>query len=89
MPEVSNVRFNALTRPHFYVGKAWYQRDIYIPQEWTNKRIHLFLERAHWITEVWINQHKIGSQDSLSTPHEYDLSQFLTPEYSSFNYICQ
>ncbi len=77
-PEVSTVKYNALVRPHFYVGKAWYQRDIHIPKEWDGKHIALFLERAHWISEVWINEQKVGSEDSLSTPHEYDLTNYLT-----------
>jgi hypothetical protein len=33
----------------------------------------LFLERAHWETRVWVDGRLIGTNNSLSTPHEYEL----------------
>jgi hypothetical protein len=66
-----------LTRLHKYVGPAWYQTDVSIPDEWRGKRIALFLERCHWETMVWIDEEFVGCQDSLCAPHEYDLSERL------------
>jgi glycosyl hydrolase family 2 len=57
----------------YYAGVAWYQRDIDIPAEWNSKRVVLSLERPRWGTKVWVDGRAIGSNDSLSTPHEYDL----------------
>jgi len=62
-----------------YVGAAWYQRDIDIPAAWKGKRVVLTLERPHWQTLVWIDEHAVGSNDSLSTPHVYDLGSVLKP----------
>lgn len=62
-----------------YVGAAWYQREIEIPEDWKDKRITLFLERPHWKTTVWLNDNKIGTQNSLGTPHEYQLGYKLNP----------
>ena len=62
-----------------YVGVAWYQRDIDIPPEWNTRRVVLTLERAHWQTRVWVDQREIGSNDSLSTPHVYDLGTEFVP----------
>jgi beta-galactosidase/beta-glucuronidase len=56
-----------------YVGAAWYQRDVEIPRGWAGQRIVLTLERAHWETRVWLDDREIGSNNSLSTPHLYDL----------------
>ena len=39
----------------YYAGVAWYQRDIEIPADWKEKRVLLFLERAHWETRVWVD----------------------------------
>jgi len=64
-----------LTPLKHYVGAAWYRKTIDIPESWSGKRIVLFLERAHWETKVWIDGKKIGTQNSLSTPHEYDLGK--------------
>lgn len=57
----------------YYAGVAWYQRDIEIPLGWAGRRVVLHLERPHWETRVWLNDRWIGANDSLSTPHQYDL----------------
>ncbi|WPJ95384.1 glycoside hydrolase family 2 TIM barrel-domain containing protein [Coraliomargarita algicola] len=62
-----------------YMGAAWYQREVEIPQAWQGKHIELQLERAHWQTIVWVDGHKLSTQDSLATPHHHDLSSALTP----------
>lgn len=62
-----------LTPTKHYVGPAWYQKEIRVPGKWNAKRIVLFLERCHWQTQVWVDGRSIGSADSLSVPHEYDL----------------
>ncbi|HYW35218.1 MAG TPA: glycoside hydrolase family 2 TIM barrel-domain containing protein [Balneolaceae bacterium] len=68
-----------LTPRKHYVGAAWYQKDVTIPDSWKNRHIQLFLERAHWQTQVWIDNTKIGMKNSLSTPQVYDLSKVLKP----------
>ncbi|OHB67988.1 MAG: hypothetical protein A2V70_09865 [Planctomycetes bacterium RBG_13_63_9] len=62
-----------------YVGPAWYQRVLTIPDAWQGKRIMLRLERCHWETTVWVSGRRVGSCNSLSTPHEYDLTYALVP----------
>lgn len=56
-----------------YVGAAWYQREIEIPQAWQHKRVTLFLERPHWETRVWLDGRDMGIENSLSTPHQHEL----------------
>src|SRR5579859_3384480 len=63
----------------YYAGVAWYQRDIEIPGGWSTKRVVLSLERPHWETRVWLDDKALGSNDSLSTPHDYDLGLGLAP----------
>ncbi len=62
-----------------YVGPAWYQRSVTVPEAWRDKRITLRLERCHWETTLWADGARIGSQNSLSTPHVYDLTGRLAP----------
>ena len=62
-----------------FVGPAWYQREVEIPASWSGKRVQLFLERVMWESRVWVDERPAGLQDSLSTPHHFDLSGFLTP----------
>jgi len=68
-----------LTPVKHYVGPAWYQRQIDIRQNRRGRRIVLFLERCHWETKVWVDGVAAGTQDSLCTPHLYDLSELMTP----------
>src|SRR5438552_776193 len=59
-------------RTYDYAGPAWYQREIEIPAAWAGKRVTLLLERCRWVTTVWLDDKRIGSQDSLIAPHVYD-----------------
>ena len=68
-----------LTPARHYVGPAWYQREIEIPADWGGKRIVLFLQRPNWETTVWVDDRLIGSQNSLGTPHVYDVTAAMTP----------
>jgi hypothetical protein len=67
-----------LTPLKHYVGAAWYQKTVDIPESWRDKKIILFLERAHWETKLWVDGKEVGMRNSLSTPHEYDLGR-LSP----------
>ncbi len=62
-----------------YVGPAWYQRFVTIAPDWSGRRIVLHLERCHWFTQVWVDDRPMGSADSLSTPHQYDVTDEMTP----------
>jgi len=68
-----------LTPDRHYVGVAWYQKQINIPANWKGERILLFLERPHIETSVWVDNRKVGMQNSLSAPHVYDLTNYLKP----------
>jgi beta-galactosidase len=65
--------------PRHYLGAAWYQRDIEIPEAWTNRRVVLFLERPHWESRVWLDDQLVGTNNSLCTPHEFELGVSLKP----------
>ncbi len=63
----------------FYKGEAWYRRTVDIPRGWADKAIELYLERCHWQTELYIDGRKAGAENSLGTPHRFDLTGVLTP----------
>lgn len=62
-----------------YVGAAWYQRDMEVPAAWQGKRLVLTLERPHFESRVWLDGQALGSNNSLSTPHIYDLGTKVAP----------
>jgi hypothetical protein len=69
-----NFKFPFWLQPEkYYTGVAWFQRDIEISKDWEGKRVVLFLERVHWESRVWVDGRCVGTNNSLSTPHEYEL----------------
>jgi hypothetical protein len=71
---VGNVKVPFVCQPpRHFLGAAWYQRDVEIPQSWRGRRVVLFLERPHWESRVWLDDKLIGTNDSLCAPHEFDL----------------
>jgi hypothetical protein len=75
-----NIKVSFWLQPEkVYVGAAWYQKKISVPESWTGRKLELFLERCHWETTVWIDSTKIGMQNALGAPHIYDLSGVLSP----------
>ncbi len=68
-----------LTPDKHYVGVAWYQKRVTVPDSWKGERVVLFLERPHIETTVWINRQEVGMQNSLCVPHVYDLTSYVTP----------
>lgn len=69
-----NVKVSFWLQPDtYYVGAAWYQRDIEIPEAWQGKRTVLTLERPHWETRVWLDERFVGTANALGTPHDHDL----------------
>jgi len=63
----------------YYKGAAWYQKEVCIPEDWNGKPVELFLERCHWESRFWVDDQFVGMQNSLGTPHRYNLTRFLTP----------
>lgn len=78
--EPGNIHVPFWLQPEkYYRGKAYYSREIEIPESWRGKQVELELERCHWITEITVDNRKAGRRSSLSTPHIYNLSELLTP----------
>ncbi len=67
------------SKRHNYEGAAWYSRTINIPPEWAEKTIQLHLKGVRWRSEVWIDGAAAKAQESLSTPHVYDLTALVQP----------
>ena len=70
---------NRLSRRYEYCGPAWYQKEVDIPVAWEGKSIELFLERVLWISSVYVDGTRVGSFESFSVPHSYDLTAWLGP----------
>lgn len=79
-PSIGKPQILHLTRKNSYVGPAWYSREVSVPSGWEGKKVELKLERVIWTTSVWVDGKPVpGSQESLISPHRFDLTQYLTP----------
>ena len=78
-PAINNYVMSNLTRKHYYVGKAWYQKVVEIPSSWDGQSIELNLERIIWQSTVFVDGKAMGSANSLVGSHVYDLTGALTP----------
>lgn len=74
----TEVLIGSLTDEYAFEGYAWFEREVEIPAELSGKSCFLFLERTR-VTQVWVDGREMGSQNSLNTPHLYDLSEALSP----------
>ncbi len=63
-----------LTEVYPYEGNAWFRSVVTLPAE-KHRFMALHMERTR-TSEVWVNGTRLGTQNSLCTPHRYDLSAF-------------
>lgn len=78
--EPGNIKVPFWLQPvKYYKGAAWYQKTIDIPVHWKESVMEVFIERVHWETTLWVDTLKIGTQNSLGTPHQYILKNSLKP----------
>lgn len=75
-----NVKIPFWLQPvKYYKGAAWYQKVIDVPNDWDGQPLELFLERCHISTRLWVNGKEVGMQNSLATPHIYELNEGVKP----------
>ena len=55
----------------------WYQKTFAVPSNWKNGRILLHFGAVDWMTDVWINDIKVGSHTGGYTPFTFDVTQAL------------
>lgn len=75
--ELNRESVRCLRQEFKYVGAAWYQKKVEIPAEWIGKEVFIFLERVIFGSTLWINGHQVGSQDSISVPHIYNIAEYI------------
>ena len=71
-----------LTDAYAFEGQAWFRKKIYIDPELIDPDtgccpMKLTLERTR-MTTLWIDGRRVGSCDSLCTPHVYDITAYVT-----------
>lgn len=62
-----------------YVGGAWYQKDIALPRDFSDRKIILRVGSADFQAKVWVNGHLVMENDILSLPFEGEIQKYVTP----------
>jgi hypothetical protein len=70
------AELGCLTDEYKFIGYAWYSREIEFSFEMEEKISFLYLERTR-VTRVWIDDEEVGTQNSLCTPHIYDITKYI------------
>ena len=55
----------------------WYQRTFAVPGNWKGGRVLLHFGAVDWMTDVWVNDIKVGSHTGGYTPFTFDITQAL------------
>lgn len=78
-PSMEKEVFLNLKAKYSYVGKATYARKVMVPKEWKKQRIILHFDRTLWTSQVKVNGQLLKeSGESLSVPHEFDVTDYVT-----------
>lgn len=72
-----NVEIGCLTEEYKFEGHAWFSRTVEISDEVSEKNYFLYLERTR-VTTIWIDGVKVDTQNSLCTPHSYNVTSYLS-----------
>ena len=63
----------------------WYQKTFAVPANWKNGRILLHFGAVDWMTDVWVNDIKVGSHTGGYTPFTFDITQALQGKQNSLS----
>ncbi len=57
---------------------GYYRRSFYIDEAWKEREIFLHFGAAKAAMEVWVNGEYVGFSTGSMTPHEFDVTKYLT-----------
>ena len=61
----------------------WYQKTFAVPSNWKSGRVLLHFGAVDWMTDVWVNDIKVGSHTGGYTPFTFDITQALKGKQNS------
>ncbi len=62
---------------HVYMGKAWYRRQVDVPEAWSGKRIWLKIGGSHRFADVWFNGTHVGSHDGFVSAYKFEVTKLV------------
>ena len=77
IPHTWNAEDTFRDGKEYFRGKGTYQKTIFVPLEWQQKRAFLKFEGSNQITTVFVNDEKIGEHRGGYTGFVFDISKAL------------
>ena len=62
---------------YFEMGRGWYRKTLFAPQEWAGKKVFVEFEGVYMNAEVWLNEHFLGRHPYGYNTFLVDLTPFL------------
>ncbi len=73
---------------HSYDGKAWYRREVAIPDDWAGRRVFLCIGGVHRYAEVWVNGVRLGEHIGYLSPFEFEITQVAPAGRTAVVVVC-
>lgn len=73
-----------LCDPYLFEGFAWFGREITLSDEFLSGDVFTLKFERSRITRVWIDGDYVGEDNSLCTPHIFDVTKFVKKKF----YLC-
>ncbi|WP_339237815.1 sugar-binding domain-containing protein [Paenibacillus sp. FSL R5-0517] len=70
-------RLDTWTKIREYEGSAWYAQDVHIPSDDPGCQYVFRLEGVRWTTDLWMNGHYAGQQDSLVNQQKWNVTSLV------------
>lgn len=55
----------------WYMGKAWYAREFFVPKDWSDKLVLLSLDGVNYYAKIWVNGIYRGEHEGGFTPFTF------------------
>ncbi|MCU4155860.1 hypothetical protein J1N10_07710 [Carboxylicivirga sp. A043] len=77
LPHTWNAQDAFTDKGHYYRGKGTYEKELFIPNEWQNKRLFIRFEGANQSTRLWLNKQLVGEHHGGYTGFVFELSDYI------------
>lgn len=74
----SRSRINIPSIDHSMQEIGYYRRSFTVPANWDSREIFLHFGACKAALEVWVNGEYVGYSTGSMTPHEFDVTKYLT-----------
>ncbi|MFV8324963.1 beta-glucuronidase [Flavobacterium sp. ZS1P14] len=60
-----------------YLGTAWYEKDVFIPNSWKGQKIYVRIGSANYASKVYLNGKPVGAHEGGNLPFAFDISALI------------